>query len=203
MNSVERVADGSLSLHDYPFSPAALDAIALQRVYAALDLTRSRRTLYPSASSSSWGRLQPSLRDVRAARPPADDRRSFRVGHVSGRRDAGRWSPPGFSSSARKQFVGWRISPSLLPRPFALMSEWLSVGRQCQRTARRRLLPCLQHVRPVAVSAAWTVGCVGAFIGLAQRTGASPAGQLGGGTARLTSTIASVAGVQRLGRFRH
>jgi hypothetical protein len=42
VNSVERVADGSLSLHDYPFSPAALDAIALQRVYAALDLTRSR-----------------------------------------------------------------------------------------------------------------------------------------------------------------
>ena len=111
MNSVERVADGSLSLHDYPFSPAALDAIALQRVYAALDLTRSRRTLYPSTSSSSWGRLQPSLGDVRAARPPADDRRSFSRRSCFWPSDAGRWSPPGFSSSARKQFVGWRISP--------------------------------------------------------------------------------------------
>ena len=90
MDSGERVADDSLSLHDYPFSPAALDAIALQRVYAALDLTRSRRTLYPSTSSSSWGRsCTASLRDVRAARPPADDRRSFRVGHVSGRRTLG------------------------------------------------------------------------------------------------------------------
>jgi hypothetical protein len=59
VNSLERVADGSLSRHDYAFSPAALDAIALQRVSAALDLTRSRRTLYPSAWSSSWGRPQP------------------------------------------------------------------------------------------------------------------------------------------------
>ena len=41
VNSVERVADGSLSLHDYRSHRAALDAIALQRVYAALDLTRS------------------------------------------------------------------------------------------------------------------------------------------------------------------
>jgi hypothetical protein len=42
VNSVQRVADGSLTLHDYPSRRAALHAIDLQRVYAALDLTRSR-----------------------------------------------------------------------------------------------------------------------------------------------------------------
>jgi hypothetical protein len=44
--SVQRVADGSFTLHDYPSRRAALYAIDLQRVYAALDLTRSRPNLY-------------------------------------------------------------------------------------------------------------------------------------------------------------
>jgi hypothetical protein len=166
VSSVERVADGSLSLHDYAFSPAALDAITLQRVSAALDLIRSRRTLYSSTSSSSWGRsCTASLRDARQLALQLMTAAAFASVMLLA---VGRWAlvPTWLLFLCSETVRRVVISPPLLPRPFALMSEWLSIGRQCQRTARRRLLPRLQHVRPVTVSAAWTVGCVGAFTGL-------------------------------------
>lgn len=202
MNSLERVADGSLSLHDYAFSPAALDAIALQRVYAALDLTRSRRTLYPSTSSSSWGRLQPSLRDVRAARPPADDRCSLRVGHVSGRRTLG--AGPHLASLpllGNSSSGGGSRRRLLRDRSRSCRSGFPS-GASVNALRDAVSFPRLQHVRPVAVSVAWTVGCVGAFIGLASEPERVRADNSAAAPPAVTSRITSVAGVQRLGRFR-
>jgi hypothetical protein len=58
VEAVEQVADGSLSFTAYGSLPAAREALDLQRVYAALDLTSARPTLYvASAAGASVARV--------------------------------------------------------------------------------------------------------------------------------------------------
>lgn len=58
VDSVQRVADGSLDFQPYASVPAALRAIDEQRVYAALDLSSERPTLYiASAAGASVARV--------------------------------------------------------------------------------------------------------------------------------------------------
>lgn len=58
LQAVERVADGSLDFRRYGSVEAARHAIDLQRVYAALDLTSARPTLYvASAAGASVARI--------------------------------------------------------------------------------------------------------------------------------------------------
>jgi len=80
IGAVERVAGGKLAFRSYESVPAALHAIDEQRVYAALDLTPSRPTLYvASAAGTSVAHvleriyaIDPSVRVV-DTRPVASD----------------------------------------------------------------------------------------------------------------------------------
>ena len=80
VGAVERVAGGKLAFRSYESVAAALHAIDEQRVYAALDLTSSRPTLYvASAAGTSVAHvleriyaIDPSVRVV-DARPVASD----------------------------------------------------------------------------------------------------------------------------------
>src|SRR5271167_2365 len=80
IGAVERVAGGKLAFRSYQSVAAALHAIDEQRVYAALDLTSSRPTLYvASAAGTSVARvleriyaIDPSVRVV-DTRPVASD----------------------------------------------------------------------------------------------------------------------------------
>ena len=55
---MQRVAEGSLAFRPYSSTAAALHAIDLQQVYAALDLTPARPTLYvASAAGASVARV--------------------------------------------------------------------------------------------------------------------------------------------------
>jgi hypothetical protein len=53
VEAVEQVAEGSLSFEPYASVSAARHAIDVQRVYAALDLTSARPTLYVSSASGA------------------------------------------------------------------------------------------------------------------------------------------------------
>jgi hypothetical protein len=65
VDSVEQVADGSLAFHPYASVPAALEAIDQRHVYAALDLTGKRATLYvASASGVSVARVLEQISTV-------------------------------------------------------------------------------------------------------------------------------------------
>ena len=58
VNAVQSVARGSLDFHRYVSAPAALHAIDEQDIYAALDLTSNRPTLYvASAAGASVARV--------------------------------------------------------------------------------------------------------------------------------------------------
>ena len=127
MASVQRVADGSFTLHDYPSRRAALYAIDLQRVYAALDLTRSRPTLYMLAVGRALvltlvvgpilHRLTVPVLETYGLLALQSSPPQLSLGHASGPSDAGRWSPPGFCSSrSDDSSSGGAVSPPLLPR---------------------------------------------------------------------------------------
>jgi len=65
VGAAERVADGGLVLHRYASVPAALQAIDEQHVYAALDLTATRPTLYlASAAGASVARVLEQISTV-------------------------------------------------------------------------------------------------------------------------------------------
>jgi hypothetical protein len=65
VDAVERVARGSLVFHRYPSVPAALHALDEQDVYAALDLTSTRPTLYvASAAGASVARVLEQISSV-------------------------------------------------------------------------------------------------------------------------------------------
>jgi hypothetical protein len=65
VGAAERVADGGLVLHRYGSVPAALQAIDEQHVYAALDLTATRPTLYlASAAGASVARVLEQISTV-------------------------------------------------------------------------------------------------------------------------------------------
>lgn len=67
VDAIERVADGSLTFHRYRSVAAAQHAIDVQRVYAALDVTSKRPTLYvASAAGASVARV---LERVSASAP--------------------------------------------------------------------------------------------------------------------------------------
>jgi hypothetical protein len=67
VDAVERVADGSLTFHRYRSAAAAHHAIDVQRVYAALDVTSKKPTLYvASAAGASVARV---LERVAASAP--------------------------------------------------------------------------------------------------------------------------------------
>ena len=53
VDAVERVADGSLTFHRYRSVAAAQHAIDVQRVYAALDVTSKRPTLYVASAAGA------------------------------------------------------------------------------------------------------------------------------------------------------
>ncbi|MGH3764756.1 MAG: hypothetical protein ACRDS0_11380 [Pseudonocardiaceae bacterium] len=58
VGAVQRVAGGSLAFHRYASVPAALYAMDEQNIYAALDLTSNRPTLYvASAAGASVARV--------------------------------------------------------------------------------------------------------------------------------------------------
>jgi hypothetical protein len=65
VDAVEDVADGKLDFRRYASVPAALHAIDEQRVYAALDLTATRPTLYvASAAGASVARVLERISSV-------------------------------------------------------------------------------------------------------------------------------------------
>jgi len=65
VRAVQGVAENSLDFTEYESAPAALRAIDLQRVYAALDLTPARPTLYvASAAGASVARVLEKISSV-------------------------------------------------------------------------------------------------------------------------------------------
>ena len=71
---------------------------------------------------------------------------------------------------------GGAVSPPLLPPPFALISQWLPSGATVTGLRDAVYFHAYQHIQPVAVSAAWAVGCLGTMVALARRAGVSPDG---------------------------
>ena len=260
VNAVEGVAQGSLDFHRYGSVAGALHAIDQQRVYAALDLTGQRPTLYiASAAGASVARVleqisavDPGVRVVDTHPLTKTDPNGldifylmlvttiigfitvFQVGANAGQLELrhslgfvlalalgaslvlilfdgpllgrihlpigeswgilalhllavasfaslmvaliGRWAlvPTwlffvvlGNSSS------GGAVSPPLLPRPFALVSQWLPSGATVTALRDAVYFGDYQHAQPIAVLAAWATGLFGTWLLVARRRRAS------------------------------
>jgi len=255
--AVEHAAGDSLVLHRYASVAAALRAIDRQQVYAALDLTSPRPTLYvASAAGASVARV---LERVSARDPgvrvidthPLDPRdpngldvfylmlvativgfvTTFQVDANAGPLSRGRtaafvlslavggsliftliegpllhqldlpvlesWGILTLQLAAAASFAslmhelvgrwaiipawlffvvlgnsssGGAVAPPLLPRPFALISQWLPSGATVSALRSAIYFPDYQHLRPLAVLAVWAIGLFAAMI-LAMRHG--------------------------------
>ncbi|HEY2765045.1 MAG TPA: hypothetical protein VGJ13_13715 [Pseudonocardiaceae bacterium] len=69
---------------------------------------------------------------------------------------------------------GGAVAPPLLPRPFAIVSQWLPSGVTVTSLRDAIYFHSDQHVRSVAVLAVWAVTSLGAMVILSHRRRASP-----------------------------
>lgn len=262
VKAVQGVAKDSLVFHPYGSTAAALHAIDLQHVYAALDLTPPRPTLYvASAAGASVARV---LERVSAADPrvrvvdthplsPGDPNGvdifylmlvSTIVGFISVFQvranaaglslrqwsgfvaalavcgglvfalfDAGlhrldvpileTWGILALQIAAVASFAslatvllgrwsilptwlffvvlgnsssGGAVAPPLLPRPFAIISQWLPSGATVEALRNAIYFGHYQHVQPIAVSAVWAVALFALMVCVSRRLATSPGG---------------------------
>jgi len=68
---------------------------------------------------------------------------------------------------------GGAVSPPLLPSPFALISQWLPSGATVTALRDAVYFGGYQHVRPIAVLAAWATALFAAWLVVARRREAS------------------------------
>ena len=262
VDAAQRVAKGSLVFRPYASVATALHAIDLQDVYATLDLTSPRPTLYvASAAGASVARVleristtDPRMRlvdthplsqgdpngvdifylmlvstivgflsvfQVRANAPGLSLRQwggyvaslAVGAGLVFALVDAGlhrldvpileTWGILALQIAAVASFAslasvvlgrwsilptwlffvvlgnsssGGAVAPPLLPRPFAIISQWLPSGATVDALRNAIYFGNYQHVQPFVVSAAWAVALFGLMIGVSHRLGASPGG---------------------------
>jgi hypothetical protein len=64
---------------------------------------------------------------------------------------------------------GGAVSPPLLPRPFALVSEWLPSGAAVTSLRNAVYFHSYQHAQPIAVLAAWAAASFAAMLVVSQR----------------------------------
>ena len=69
---------------------------------------------------------------------------------------------------------GGTVAPPLLPAPFAVVSQWLPSGATVTALRNAVYFPDHQHLRPVAVLAAWAVGLFAAMVVVSWRRRTSP-----------------------------
>ena len=69
---------------------------------------------------------------------------------------------------------GGAVAPPLLPRPFAIVSQWLPSGVTVTALRDATYFHSYQQVRPVAVLAVWAVTSLAAMLVLSHRRRASP-----------------------------
>jgi hypothetical protein len=166
VDAVEGVAGGKLDFRRYASVPAALQAIDEQRVYATLDLTSSRPTLYvASAAGASVARVLERIYPVDPAVGVVDT-------HPLQARD-----PNGLDVFYRMLVAtiigntssGGAVSPPLLPAPFAFISQWLPSGATVTALRDAVYFSDHQHVHPIAVLAVWATGLFAAWLVVAHR----------------------------------
>jgi hypothetical protein len=261
VEAVQRVARGSLAFHSYASVPAALHAIDEQDVYAALDLTSQRPTLYlASAAGASVARVleqtstvDPTVRVVDThplgtADPGGLDIfylmlvttivgfiTVFQVRANAGALSLRRWTAFVVALAVAASLVftlvagpllhrldlpvleswgilalqlvavvsftslmvvligrwailpawlffvvlgnsasGGAVAPPLLPRPFALVSQWLPSGATVTALREAVYFPASQHAHPIAVLATWATALFAAMLVVSHRLGRSP-----------------------------
>lgn len=259
--AVQAVARDSLVFERYGSAAAALHAMDEQNVYAALDLTPSRPTLYlASAAGASVARVleriaavDPSIRVVDAHPLGANDPNGLEVfylmlvttivgfitvfqvranalglslrrwvvfvvgfalaaslvltlvvGPVLDRLDLpvmeswgilalqlvtvtsfaslmtvliGRWAivPTWlFFTILGNSASGGAVAPPLLPRPFALISQWLPSGATVTALRNAVYFPAYQHAQPIVVLATWATALFVAMVLVSQHRRTSP-----------------------------
>jgi hypothetical protein len=259
--AVQAVAGNSLVFERYGSAAAALHAMDEQNVYAALDLTLSRPTLYlASAAGASVARVlehiatvDPSIRVVDAHPLGANDPNGLEVfylmlvttivgfitvfqvranalglslrswvvfvvgfalaaslvltlvvGPVLDRLDLpvleswgilalqlvavtsfaslmtvliGRWAilPTWlFFTILGNSASGGAVAPPLLPRPFALISQWLPSGATVTALRNAVYFPAYQHAQPIVVLATWATALFVAMVLVSRRRRTSP-----------------------------
>lgn len=259
--AVQAVARDSLVFERYGSTAAALHAMDEQNVYAALDLTPSRPTLYlASAAGASVARVleriaavDPSIRVVDAHPLGANDPNGLEVfylmlvttivgfitvfqvranalglslrrwvvfvvgfalaaslvltlvvGPVLDRLDLpvleswgilalqlvavtsfaslmtvliGRWAivPTWlFFTILGNSASGGAVAPPLLPRPFALISQWLPSGATVTALRNAVYFPAYQHAQPIVVLATWATALFVAMVLVSRRRRTSP-----------------------------
>ena len=259
--AVQAVARDSLVFERYGSTAAALLAMDEQNVYAALDLTPSRPTLYlASAAGASVARVleriaaaDPSIRVVDAHPLGANDPNGLEVfylmlvativgfitvfqvranalglslrswvvfvvgfalaaslvltlvvGPVLDRLDLpvleswgilalqlvavtsfaslmtvliGRWAivPTWlFFTILGNSASGGAVAPPLLPRPFALISQWLPSGATVTALRNAVYFPAYQHAQPIVVLATWATALFVAMVLVARHRSTSP-----------------------------
>ena len=69
---------------------------------------------------------------------------------------------------------GGAVAPPLLPRPFAIISQWLPSGATVEALRNAIYFGHYQHVQPVAVSAAWAFALFALMVGVSHWRGTSP-----------------------------
>jgi hypothetical protein len=154
---VQGVARGKLDFTRYASVPAALHAIDEQRVYAALDLESARPTLYvASAAGASVARLLEQISavdpSVRSSTPVRSRRTTWLFFVILGNTSS-----------------GGAVSPSLLPAPFAFISQWLPSGATVTALRDAVYFNDYQHVRPIAVLLVWAAALFAAWLVVARR----------------------------------
>lgn len=262
VGAVQQVADDSLVFHRYDSVQAALDAIDLQQVYAALDLTGKTPTLYvASAAGASVARVleqasgvDPAVRVVDTHPLAKNDPNGvdlfylmlvativgfitvFQVHANAGKLELRQWVAVvvGLALAASLVFTlvdgpllhrldlpvaeswgilalhllavasftslmvvlvgrwaiipswlffvvlgnsssGGAVSPPLLPRPFALISQWLPSGATVTSLRNAVYFRTYQHAQPVAVLATWATVLFAAWLVVEHRRRAGSA----------------------------
>jgi hypothetical protein len=69
---------------------------------------------------------------------------------------------------------GGAVSPPLLPRPYAIISQWLPSGATVTALRNAVYFHANQHAHPVLVLAAWATTCLGAMVVLSHWRRTSP-----------------------------
>jgi hypothetical protein len=71
---------------------------------------------------------------------------------------------------------GGAVAPPLLPRPFAILSQWLPSGATVEALRNAIYFDHYQHIQPIAVSAVWAVALFALMIVVSHRLATSPGG---------------------------
>jgi hypothetical protein len=66
------------------------------------------------------------------------------------------------------------VSPPLLPRPFAFVSQWLPSGATVTSLRDAIYFYDYQHARPILVLAVWAAGLFAAMAGVTRQRRTSP-----------------------------